>query len=215
MNQKIAVIGATGATGTELVTAALRRGHHVIAIARNPNQLATRDPRLEVCWGDVLDPGTLKDAIAGAHVVLSALGSRAGRPPTTLYSAGTANLLEAMKATGARRLICISATPVAPASEASLPQRLIARPILYRFFGGDYHDWRRMEQLLADSNGDCDWSVLRPPRLTNKPATGRYRTAIDTPLPRALRITRADLAAAMLDLIDDPAASRATITIAN
>ena len=98
MNQKIAVLGATGATGTELVTAALRRDHHVIAIARNPNQLATRDLRLEVRRGDVLDPGTLKDAIAGAHVVLSALGARAGRPPTTLYSAGTANLLEAMKA---------------------------------------------------------------------------------------------------------------------
>jgi putative NADH-flavin reductase len=118
-----------------------------------------------------------------------------------------------MKGTRADRLICISATPVAPKREMSRTQRMIARPILYRLFGGDYRDYRRMESLLHASH--ANWTILRPPRLTNGRPTGHYRTAVNTPPPKARRITRTDLAAAMLDLVDDPIATHATITIAN
>lgn len=60
-----------------------------------------------------------------------------------------------------------------------------------------------------------DWTIIRPPRLTSKAATGTYRTAIDRSLPRELTISRADLAACMLALLDDPAATRTHVSIAN
>ena len=50
-----------------------------------------------------------------------------------------------------------------------------------------------------------DWTIVRPPRLTNEPATGAYRTAIDQNLPRGLTVSRADLAAYLLAIIGDPA----------
>jgi hypothetical protein len=56
---------------------------------------------------------------------------------------------------------------------------------------------------------------MRPPRLTDKPATGRYRTALDRNLPRGTTISRADLAACMLGLIDDQAAVHRIVGIAN
>ncbi len=70
----------------------------------------------------------------------------------------------------------------------------------------------RMEQLLRGS--EVDWTVVRPPRLTDGPATGRYRTSANRHLQRGRTISRADLAAAMLPLLDDPHAVRTTIGVA-
>lgn len=60
----------------------------------------------------------------------------------------------------------------------------------------------------------ADWTVLRPPRLTDGPATGRCRTAVDARLRRARSLSRADLALAMLDALGDPRATRAVLTVA-
>ena len=91
-------------------------------------------------------------------------------------------------------------------------QRWVAYPILYRLFGDGYADMARMEQLLHDS--DTDWTIIRPPRLTNAPATGHYRTAVNEQLRRAGKISRAELAGAMLDLMQNPDAVRATVIAA-
>jgi len=61
---------------------------------------------------------------------------------------------------------------------------------------------------------DLDWTIIRPPRLTSKPATGTYRTAIDRNLRSGLSVTRADLAAYMLSLISDPATIGKHVAIA-
>ena len=60
-----------------------------------------------------------------------------------------------------------------------------------------------------------DWTIMRPPRLTDGPVTGRYRTSIDGGLPRSLTVSRADLAACMLAVIGDPATVRTHIAVAN
>ena|GEM_PF-3775056 len=73
------------------------------------------------------------------------------------------------------------------------------------------HGWK-IRQLLAASQSD--WTVFRPPRLTNGALTRRYRTAVDVPLAHAWNLSRADLAAAMLGAIDDPALIRRAVTIA-
>jgi uncharacterized protein YbjT (DUF2867 family) len=72
---------------------------------------------------------------------------------------------------------------------------------------------RRAEDQIRDS--DLDWTILRPPALTGKPATRTYRTAIDRNLPHGFTISRADLAACLLALLNDPAVIRHHVSIAS
>ena len=209
---KLSVFGPTGATGAQIVRQVLASGHEVMAVARRPEAVPLADPRLRVVYGDVLNPASLHDGIVGADAVLSALGSRRMSRPTKVYSAGTAAVLAAMRDAGVRRFVGVTAVPVGPEDQKSVLERYLVHPLLHRFFGGGYDDMRRMEELLSES--DLDWTVFRPPRLTDGPPTGCYRTAIDGPLPRAWRISRADLAAAMLAAANDPALIGHTVTIA-
>ncbi|MBO0875309.1 MAG: NAD(P)H-binding protein [Pseudonocardia sp.] len=223
----ITIFGGTGPTGRELIRLALAEGHTVTAVARNPAALADLQTRsaapsrpgpanaaLTVRAGDVLEPDTLAGAVDGADAVLSALGSRTGRAPTTVYSAGTAHILDAMRTAGVRRLVTLTAAPMGPREERGAFERLLDRG-LYLAFGGGYDDMARMEDMLRTRAGDAEWTVVRPPRLTNKPATGRYRSAVNSRLDGAWTITRADLARAMLAVVDDPATVRAAVRVAN
>jgi len=62
---------------------------------------------------------------------------------------------------------------------------------------------------------DLDWTIVRPPALTDKPATGTYRQAIDQNLLHGFSVSRADLAACILALFGDPATVRRHVAIAN
>ena len=209
---KLTVFGSTGSTGKQIVWQALAAGHEVTAVARRPDAVAPAGPRLHVVAGDVLDPASLRDRVVGTDAVLSALGSRQMNRPTTVYSAGTAAVLAAMRDAGVRRFVGVTAVPVGPEDQKSALDRYLVHPLLHRFFGGGYDDMHRMEDLLAVS--DRDWTVFRPPRLTDGAPTGRYRTAVDGPLPRAWSVSRADLAAAMLAAAQDPALVGHAVTIA-
>ena len=104
---KVLIIGATGSTGRILLEKALQQGHQVTALARNPSAVAPREYRPRVLGGNVLDPEALEAAVAGQDAVLSALGTRTTKP-TTLFSASTANVVDAMKKHGVRRLVCLT-----------------------------------------------------------------------------------------------------------
>lgn len=109
-SRTLTVFGATGGTGQQLVRLALEGGHVVTAVARDPARLATRHDRLAIRPADVLESDSLPALVGGADAVLSALGSTS-RAPTTIYSAGVANILEAMRAANVRRCLALSAGP--------------------------------------------------------------------------------------------------------
>lgn len=72
---------------------------------------------------------------------------------------------------------------------------------------------RRAEDAVRASH--LGWTISRPPRLTDKAASGRYRTALDRNLPRGYTVSRADLAACMLTLLGDPSTVHRHVAIAN
>jgi putative NADH-flavin reductase len=110
---KLVVLGATGGTGSQVVAQALAAGHIVTALVRRPAAVTLQHPRLEVIQGDVLEPATLAQPISRQDALVSALGvTKAG--PTTLFSTGIANIMQAMQSAQVRRLICVSASGLDP-----------------------------------------------------------------------------------------------------
>ncbi|MEO6629113.1 MAG: SDR family oxidoreductase [Aquihabitans sp.] len=209
----IAVVGATGRTGSLVVEQGLARGHHMTALARRPEAIELRSEDLVVTEADVLDADRLVTAVAGCQAVVSALGIGTSRKATVVYSEGTKNLLRAMEIHGISKLVVISAAPVGPRAGQAFLERRVMMPVLERLFGETYEDMDRMETLLRAS--DVDWVSLRPPRLVAKPATGHYRISVDAPLPRARSLTYADLATAMLDSLDRKDLHRHAAFVAN
>ena len=208
---RLAIFGSTGPTGGALVSQSLAQGHDVTAVARDPAAVNASGARLQVVRADVLDRSSFDGVLSGVDAVLSAIGTH-GRQPTTVYSVSAANIRDAMHHAGVQRFVCISALPVTPRADLRPAERWMVVPLLSMFFGQMYADMTRMEQVLRDS--DLDFTIMRPPQLTNKRATGQYRTAINQHLGRARKISRADLAGEMLRVIPDRNTVRATVTLA-
>ena len=112
--------------------------------------------------------------------------------PTTLYSDGNRLLLIAMKKKEIKRAFFISASAIEISPIQPFFIRLVTKYIVQKLFGPGYTDQRIMEKLIKESV--TNWTIMRPPRLTNKPVTGHYRFAINRFLENCLSISRADVA---------------------
>ncbi|WP_433323316.1 NAD(P)-dependent oxidoreductase [Spirillospora sp. CA-294931] len=196
---RIAVLGATGGIGRHIVTQALHDGHTVTAAVRDPARLGLNHPRLTVARADALDPASLKDVVAGTDAVLSGIGAAGRRDPLKPASASARAAAEAMAATGTRRVLVVSAGPLnRTGAGQSFAAHRVWRPLLWRILRDTYSDLEVMERVLRDSG--LEWTAVRPPRLTDRPGTGRYRYEVDAG-PRGTSVPRADVARAMLDFI--------------
>ena len=211
---RVLVAGANGGIGRQAVEQALNAGHRVRALVRNPANLAIVHPGLEIVKGDLLQPGTFERYLENIDVVISAIGVSGGLgadKPTTLYSQGNANLLAAMKENGVRRGFFISASAIEISPVLPFFVRLAEKYILQKLLRHMYADIRVMEKIIKESA--ADWTIIRPPRLINKPATGRYRIAINHFLKNCLSISRGDVAHFMIHNSTNAAVRHATIEI--
>jgi putative NADH-flavin reductase len=199
---KLTIFGATGATGTCLVEQAIAAGHDVTAVVRDPARLTVPShQRLTVVTANVMDPASISSAMAGADAVLTALGPH-GTGHTTISQDSVLSIIQAMQKAGTRRLITVSGSIVTDEGESPY-MRYLLKPVARRtFLRHVCADMRNAEAAIRDSS--LDWTIMRPPGLTSKTAKGTYRTAIDSNLPHGFNVSRADLAACMLTLLDDP-----------
>ncbi len=205
---KLVVFGATGGIGAQVVEQALAVGHEVTAVARRPQAITRRHECLQVVQGDVLDAASVRAAVLGRDVVVSAIGAR-DRAPTTVYSEGIAKIMQAMQAAHIRRIFCISASGLDP---LPLWQRLIAKPMLWLIFKNMYTDLVRMEAEVSAS--DFDWTILRPPQLTDGARTGHYQAAVNQQLARIRVISRADVADYIVKHLVDEKTYRSVVELA-
>ena len=108
---KIAVFGASGRTGLELVFQALNQGHEVNAFTRKADKVTISHKNIRILQGELSDAGKVKQAIEGCDVVMSTLGMDKNNKSTAL-SDGTAGILKAMEMWGVKRFICMSSAGV-------------------------------------------------------------------------------------------------------
>ncbi len=209
---KLTIIAATGGVGRELLEQAVAAGHDVTAVVRNPGKLS-RQVRAVTADLAAPDPAALESAIAGADAVLSGLGPHSNSD-AGIASQGTPAVVAAMKATGVRRIVAVSAAPVGTVPTPSRPRppkhdpgdgffmRHLLSHIANARLGKVFADLAQMEDILAESG--LDWTVIRPPQLTGKPLTGTYRTAYGQNLKGGLSVPRADVAHLMLRVPGQP-----------
>ncbi|MFE5296048.1 NAD(P)-dependent oxidoreductase [Streptomyces sp. NPDC056632] len=210
---KLTVFGATGGIGREIVRQALDAGHEVTAVVRDPARFTVTGERLEVFRADLTDPEALRGAVAGRHAVLSGLGARNRADAATGIAARlTRPVLSAMDAEGVRRLLVVSAAPLGPVPPGQGVADRAVLAIVNSVLKDVYADLRVMERELAASA--TDWTSVRPPKLTDKPVTGRYRTVVGSNPPRGRSLARADVAHAMLAMIDDPSTVKQGVGVA-
>ncbi|MFF1475654.1 NAD(P)H-binding protein [Streptomyces mirabilis] len=208
---KLTVFGATGGIGQEIVRQALDSGHQVTAVVRDPARLTVTGAGLEAFRADLTDPQALRPAVAGRDAVLSGLGARS-RKDAGIATRLTHTVLGAMEAEGVRRLLVVSAGPVGPDPEGAALADRAARGLVSLILKDVYADLAAMEGELARST--TDWTVVRPPRLQNKPVTGSYRTVVAGFPLKGRFIGRADVAHAMLAMINDPGTVKQGVGVA-
>jgi putative NADH-flavin reductase len=223
---KLTIFAATGGIGRQALDQAIAAGHDVTAVVRNPRNLSAMPARIVTADLADADPATLASAVAGADAVLSCLGARSKADAEAgLVRRGTLAITAAMRAAGVRRIVVVSAAPVGTVASPARPapprydpgdgflMRHLLSPITKVAFGTSYADLAQMEDVLRAS--DLDWTVVRPPRLTNKPLTGSYRMAYDQNVRRGLSISRADVAHVMLRVLAEPGTFRRTVSAAH
>ncbi|MEU6700481.1 NAD(P)H-binding protein [Pseudonocardia sp. NPDC046786] len=202
----IAILGATGGTGRQLVNQALAAGYHVIALVRDPAKLDLAHERLRIEVADVTDAESLAPLLEDADAVLSALGSTGGDVCEQAMRA----VLDASASDA--RIIAVSAQPVARRDDGPAWWcRLFLLPVIRRIYRAEYADLARMEEVLHASA--VVWSVLRPPYLTDAPAVGTRRLREEASPPRSLSMSRADLALTMLHILDEPSTYRRVLGV--
>src|SRR5215218_7047935 len=211
--RKITVFGATGRIGGHVVRQALDAGHKVTAVVRDPARFEVSHPALEVATVPGLtDPEVLRPVLEGSDAAISGVGLR-GRKDGPVASSTTRGILRAMEASGVRCFVAVSAVPVGPVPKGeSFVNRRILLPFISAFARDVYVDLAEMEDEIRRST--TEWTIVRPPKLTNKPLSGKYRTIVGGNVPRGYTISRADVAHLMLRVLEQPETIKQAIGIA-
>ena len=186
----ILIVGATRGIGRQLLEQTLTSGHTVTALVRNPQKLSTQRERLKIIKGDILDSDSVALAMAGQDAVCCTIGVKIPWIRVTLFSEGTKNLLQAMKKTKVKRLLCVTGIGAGDSKgHGGFLYDSIILPFLLRTI---YADKDRQESLIKASG--VDWTIVRPGFLTNGPLTENYRILTNMTGVTAGRISRADVA---------------------
>jgi putative NADH-flavin reductase len=211
---QITVFGASGRIGEEVVRQALEAGHKVVAVVRDASRFKMSHPALKVAAVRGLsDPVPLRPALEGSDAVISGVGPRGPKDGPVATNA-TRGILQAMQASGVKRLVAVSAVPVGPVPEGdSFLNRRVILPLVSTLFRDLYGDLAQMEDDIRHST--TEWTVVRPPKLVSKALTGIYRTCIGANVPRGYAISRANVAHAMLAALDNPVTLKQAVGVAD
>ena len=194
---KITVVGGSSGTGAQVVKLAAQKGHDVSCVSRSG---ATELPDgVRDIKADALETDAIRSAVAGADAVVVTVGGAKGQ--SRHRAQVTRSVVAAMQDAGVRRLIVQSSLGVGDSMQLMPgPARLFARVVMATALA----DHAEQDAVVAESG--LDWTVVRPGGLSSGPATGDY-LAQESADGRPMKgmIARADVAAHIVSILDDPA----------
>jgi uncharacterized protein YbjT (DUF2867 family) len=195
----VLIIGASQGIGLETVRLALKVGHSVRALSRSASAIRSHDPKLEKLDGDALDRDTIERALLGVDAVIQTLGVSPAAElifrGTRLFSDATRLLVNAMEASGVRRVTGFGA------GDSRGRGGLLYNAAFCVFLERVYADKDVQERIIRRSR--LDWTIVRPTILTNEPRTGAYRVLVDPHDWSSGFISRTDVADFLVKQIND------------
>jgi putative NADH-flavin reductase len=227
---RLAMVGATGRTGSRLLEVALERGHSVRALRRTPAPPSVAVPSGEepgdigeigeigagaggsLTWiqGDVLDPSAVARLASGAEAMIVTLGPRADSPPD-LCLRGTAAVISACRAFRIRRLVVLTGAMIGhPRDRLAMLLRTmwrtytVVRPT-------QAADREAQDRLVIDSG--LDWTLVRPPRLIDGERTEGVSAGSQLFVPARAQATIGDVVDVMIDAIERDMWIRSGVTV--
>jgi putative NADH-flavin reductase len=209
---KIAVFGASGGTGKQLVEQGLAAGYEVVAYVRNPSKLNMSNEHLTVIQGELSDAALIETAVKGTDAVLYALGPRGGSKNKPLTQ-GMQNIIAAMKNQGVRRLIMTSTLSAKDSKDKPDFRTKAMVNIVKTTMHAAYEDIVSVAETVRAS--DLDWTIVRLAILNNKPKSGKVKAGYVGTGEVGTQISRADIADFMLKQIEDTKYLREAPAISN
>jgi putative NADH-flavin reductase len=202
----LVILGATGAIGHHLVSGALERGHNVTAYVRSPNKMPQKHERLRVEAGSLFDEKNMASVFGGHDAILSAFGPSVIGPSTLRRDFGRA-VVAAMNRSGIRRVQVVSSAFLF--ADAGIAVYLLSHTL----FRNVARDMAAMEHEFVSS--ELDWTMVRPPRLTNGIASRKCRVRIDHLPQGGFLIARSDVAHFMLNEVEQGTHVRQIVGVSN
>jgi uncharacterized protein len=202
---KIALIGASGYVGSQLLNEALDRQHEVTAIVRRTERLPVR-PGVTARQGDIMDTDALAGLLAGHEAVIAAYNPDRTMPGDVFERmvAGARSIIEATKKAGVKRLLVVGG---AGSLEVAPGQQVIDQPSFPEEWKPGAGGTRQFLYLLKEEP-DLDWTFLSPAAMLEPgERTGVFRLGGDQMLVDTegqCRISTQDYAVAMIDELEDP-----------
>jgi putative NADH-flavin reductase len=171
---KIAIFGASGATGRLLTERCLAAGYEVAALLRRPAKFALRE-QMRVVEGSAFNAEAVQRTVEGADVVLSVLGARLLRREDVLERV-VPLIVEEMQQSGVRRIIALGSAGAKddllkkqPAWRRWFVQKMVYNTFLKWPVASQVAQWK----TLAASG--LDFTMVMPPMLTDGKARDKFR----------------------------------------
>jgi putative NADH-flavin reductase len=208
---RLLIFGSTGSLGSRITREALRRGHAVTAVVRDPSKQV--EPGIEVEVGDVTDPTSVARLAPGHDVVISAVGGvRAGDPGLVVRAARA--LLVGMRRTDGARLAVVGG---AGSLEVAPGRQLVDSPDFPEAWKLGSLAQRDALAVYRSEGGQVDWTYLSPADVIEPgERTGRYETGLDQLVvdeSGVSRISIEDYAVAFVDELESPKHRRQRFTV--
>jgi putative NADH-flavin reductase len=202
----VIVFGASGKTGELVVEKALAAGHNVSAFV---HAASTFPAGVRVIIDDAQDDVAVRAAIRGQDAVIDTIGGKTPYKSSDLETNAVRNIIDGMTAEGARRLIVVSMMGIGESAEhAPLWYEYLLMPT---FLHGATKDKAAMEGVVKAS--DLDFVIVRPPLLTDDPATGSVHIVGGE--HKGHKITRGDLAQFLVDQLTSDENLNQAVVVAN
>jgi uncharacterized protein len=204
---KIVVFGGTGNVGRQVVAEALRRGHEVVGVVRDPTAVKSPDPRVKLVKGDATQSDSIAGIVRGADAVVSAISPRpnARGLPAPSLAANSHALIKGMRDAGAKRVLYVGG---ASSLEVAPGKALADMPDFPEAYREEAREGREALDIWRKEAKGLDWTYLSPAaEIAPGKRTGKYRTTGDALLgddKGKSFITFEDYAVAVLDELERP-----------